>query len=357
METWAGKTVLITGASVGIGEAFARRFAREKANLMLVARREDKLQRLAAELAKQHSITVDVLAKDLSLPEAAGEVFEETERLNLQVDGLINNAGFGIGGRFVETDLKRNLEMLQLNIVTLTELTHRYLPGMLARRQGVVVNVASTAAFQAVPYLGAYAATKAYVLHPYQHQCQTTLRMTERTLVTGGAGFIGTHLCKRLLDEGHEVICLDNFYTGQRANIRPLLSHPRFELVRHDVIEPIRLEVTQIYHLACPASPVHYQANAIQTVKTSVLGTLNMLGLAKRVGARFLLASTSEVYGDPLVHPQREDYWGNVNPIGPRSCYDEGKRVAETLTMGLPPPAPRGCADRADFQHLRPEHA
>jgi UDP-glucuronate decarboxylase len=157
--------------------------------------------------------------------------------------------------------------------------------------------------------------------------------MTERILVTGGAGFIGTHLCKRLLDEGHEVICLDNFYTGQRANIRPHLSHPRFELVRHDVIEPIRLEVTQIYHLACPASPVHYQANAIQTVKTSVLGTLNMLGLAKRVGARFLLASTSEVYGDPLVHPQREDYWGNVNPIGPRSCYDEGKRVAETLTM------------------------
>ncbi|QUV82112.1 SDR family oxidoreductase [Chloracidobacterium sp. D] len=157
--------------------------------------------------------------------------------------------------------------------------------------------------------------------------------MTERILVTGGAGFIGTHLCKRLLDEGHEVICLDNFYTGQRANIRPHLSHPRFELIRHDVIEPIRLEVTQIYHLACPASPVHYQANAIQTVKTSVLGTLNMLGLAKRVGARFLLASTSEVYGDPLVHPQREDYWGNVNPIGPRSCYDEGKRVAETLTM------------------------
>jgi len=157
--------------------------------------------------------------------------------------------------------------------------------------------------------------------------------MTERILVTGGAGFIGTHLCKRLLDEGHEVICLDNFYTGQRANIRPFLSHSHFELVRHDVIEPIRLEVTQIYHLACPASPVHYQANPIQTVKTSVLGTLNMLGLAKRVGARFLLASTSEVYGDPLVHPQPESYWGNVNPIGPRSCYDEGKRAAETLTM------------------------
>ncbi|MFQ3581596.1 MAG: UDP-glucuronic acid decarboxylase family protein [Chloracidobacterium sp.] len=157
--------------------------------------------------------------------------------------------------------------------------------------------------------------------------------MTDRILVTGGAGFIGTHLCKRLLADGHEVICLDNFYTGRRANVRPFLEHPRFELVRHDVIEPVRLEVTQIYHLACPASPVHYQANAIQTVKTSVLGTLNMLGLAKRVGARFLLASTSEVYGDPLVHPQREDYWGNVNPIGPRSCYDEGKRVAETLTM------------------------
>ncbi len=157
--------------------------------------------------------------------------------------------------------------------------------------------------------------------------------MTKRILVTGGAGFIGTHLCQRLLSEGHEVICLDNFYTGRRANVRPLLEHPRFELARHDVIEPIRLEVTQIYHLACPASPVHYQANPIQTVKTSVLGTLNMLGLAKRVGARFLLASTSEIYGDPLAHPQREDYWGNVNPIGPRSCYDEGKRVAETLAM------------------------
>ncbi len=157
--------------------------------------------------------------------------------------------------------------------------------------------------------------------------------MKNRILVTGGAGFIGTHLCRRLLAEGQEVICLDNFYTGQRANIRPLLGHPRFELVRHDVIEPIRLEVNQIYHLACPASPVHYQANPIQTVKTSVLGTLNMLGLAKRVGARFVLASTSEVYGDPLVHPQREDYWGNVNPVGPRSCYDEGKRVAETLTL------------------------
>ncbi|OYT73960.1 MAG: short-chain dehydrogenase [Chloracidobacterium sp. CP2_5A] len=164
METWAGKNILITGASVGIGEAFARRLAQEKANLVLVARREDKLRSLAAELAKQRGVTVDILAKDLSLPEAAGEVYAETERLGLRVDGLINNAGFGIGGRFAETDLKRNLEMLQLNIVTLTELTHRYLPGMLARRQGVVVNVASTAAFQAVPNLGAYAATKAYVL-------------------------------------------------------------------------------------------------------------------------------------------------------------------------------------------------
>jgi short-subunit dehydrogenase len=164
IESWVGKTVLITGASVGIGAAFARRFAREKANLVLVARREEKLRELAAELTTQYGITVDVLVKDLSRPEAAREVFEETERLKRRVDGLINNAGFGIGGRFVETDLKRNLEMLQLNIVTLTELTHRYLPGMLARRQGLVLNVASTAAFQAVPYLGAYAATKAYVL-------------------------------------------------------------------------------------------------------------------------------------------------------------------------------------------------
>ncbi|BAC90120.1 UDP-glucuronic acid decarboxylase family protein [Gloeobacter violaceus] len=154
-----------------------------------------------------------------------------------------------------------------------------------------------------------------------------------RILVTGGAGFIGSHLCERLVGEGHEVLCLDNFYTGSRLNIAPLLTHPRFELIRHDVIEPILLEVERIYHLACPASPVHYQANPIKTIKTGVLGTLNMLGLAKRVRARLLLASTSEVYGDPLVHPQHEEYWGHVNPIGVRSCYDESKRLAETLTM------------------------
>jgi UDP-glucuronate decarboxylase len=154
-----------------------------------------------------------------------------------------------------------------------------------------------------------------------------------RILVTGGAGFIGSHLCERLLGEGHDVICLDNFFTGRRENIFPLLDNPRFELVRHDVIEPILLEVDQIYNLACPASPIHYQYNPVKTVKTNVMGTINMLGLAKRVRARILQASTSEVYGDPLVHPQTEGYWGNVNPIGLRSCYDEGKRLAETLMM------------------------
>lgn len=153
-----------------------------------------------------------------------------------------------------------------------------------------------------------------------------------KILVTGGAGFLGSHLIDRLMQNGDEVICLDNFYTGNKQNIRPWLGHPNFELIRHDVTEPIRLEVDQIYHLACPASPVHYQYNPIKTVKTNVLGTMNMLGLAKRVKARFFLASTSEVYGDPDIHPQREDYWGNVNPIGIRSCYDEGKRIAETLT-------------------------
>jgi len=154
-----------------------------------------------------------------------------------------------------------------------------------------------------------------------------------RILVTGGAGFIGSHLCERLISEAHDVICLDNFFTGRRENIFPLLDNPRFELVRHDVIEPILLEVDQIYNLACPASPIHYQYNPVKTVKTNVMGTINMLGLAKRVRARILQASTSEVYGDPLVHPQTEDYWGNVNPIGLRSCYDEGKRLAETLMM------------------------
>jgi UDP-glucuronate decarboxylase len=154
-----------------------------------------------------------------------------------------------------------------------------------------------------------------------------------RVLVTGGAGFIGSHLCERLVRKGHEVFCLDNFFTGRRENIRHLLDCPRFQLVRHDVCEPLLLEVDQIYNLACPASPVHYQYNPIKTVKSNVMGTLNMLVLARRVGARILQASTSEVYGEPMVHPQTESYWGNVNPIGPRSCYDEGKRVAETLMM------------------------
>lgn len=154
-----------------------------------------------------------------------------------------------------------------------------------------------------------------------------------RILVTGGAGFIGSHLCERLLAEGGEVVCLDNFFTGRKENILHLLDDKRFEMVRNDVIEPILLEVDQIYNLACPASPVHYQYNPVKTVKTSVMGMINMLGLAKRVKARILQASTSEVYGDPLIHPQTEDYFGNVNPIGPRSCYDEGKRVAETLMM------------------------
>ncbi len=152
-----------------------------------------------------------------------------------------------------------------------------------------------------------------------------------RILITGGAGFIGSHLCERLLGEGQEVLCLDNFFTGRRENIFHLLDNPRFELLRHDVTEPILLEVDQIYNLACPASPVHYQYNPVKTVKTNVMGAINMLGLAKRVRARILQASTSEVYGDPLVHPQPEDYWGHVNPIGLRSCYDEGKRIAETL--------------------------
>jgi UDP-glucuronate decarboxylase len=153
-------------------------------------------------------------------------------------------------------------------------------------------------------------------------------------LVTGGAGFIGSHLCRWLLDRDHEVLCLDNLFSSAKENVYPLLDNPHFEFVRHDVIQPIYLEVDRIYNLACPASPVHYQYNPVKTVKTNVVGTLNMLGLAKRVKARILQASTSEVYGDPEVHPQPEHYWGSVNPIGPRSCYDEGKRVAETLMVG-----------------------
>ncbi len=154
-----------------------------------------------------------------------------------------------------------------------------------------------------------------------------------RILVTGGAGFIGSHLCSSLLERGHEVMCVDNLFSGSRRNIYPLMNDPRFEFIRHDVTIPIIIEADQIYNLACPASPVHYQVNPVKTVKTNVMGTINMLGIAKRVRARILQASTSEVYGDPNVHPQREDYWGNVNPIGPRSCYDEGKRLAETLMM------------------------
>jgi UDP-glucuronate decarboxylase len=155
----------------------------------------------------------------------------------------------------------------------------------------------------------------------------------KRILVTGGAGFIGSHLCERLLESGHEVVCLDNYFTGTKKNIIHLLDHPYFELIRHDITMPFYMEVDEIYNLACPASPVHYQYNAIKTIKTSVQGTIHMLGLAKRVRARILQASTSEVYGDPGVHPQPEEYWGNVNPIGIRSCYDEGKRCAETLCM------------------------
>lgn len=155
----------------------------------------------------------------------------------------------------------------------------------------------------------------------------------KRILVTGGAGFIGSHLCDRLINEGHEVICLDNYFTGSKSNIVHLMDNPYFELVRHDVTHPYFVEVDEIYNLACPASPVHYQYNPIKTIKTSVMGAINMLGLAKRIKAKILQASTSEVYGDPLIHPQPESYWGNVNPIGIRSCYDEGKRCAESLFL------------------------
>ena len=157
------------------------------------------------------------------------------------------------------------------------------------------------------------------------------MAMIKRILVTGGAGFLGSHLCEKLLEQGHDVLCVDNYFTGQKQNVVHLLGHPYFELVRHDVTTPFYAEVDEIYNLACPASPIHYQYNPIKTVKTSVMGAINMLGLAKRVKAKILQASTSEVYGDPEIHPQKEGYWGNVNPIGERACYDEGKRAAETL--------------------------
>jgi UDP-glucuronate decarboxylase len=153
----------------------------------------------------------------------------------------------------------------------------------------------------------------------------------KRILITGGAGFLGSHLCDRLMNEGHDVVCLDNFFTGRKSNLAHHFGKPNFELIRHDLVQPVFLEVDEIYNLACPASPIHYQYNPVKTVKTNVMGAINMLGLAKRVNAKILQASTSEIYGDPTIHPQKEDYWGNVNTIGPRSCYDEGKRCAETL--------------------------
>jgi UDP-glucuronate decarboxylase len=155
----------------------------------------------------------------------------------------------------------------------------------------------------------------------------------QRILVTGGSGFLGSHLCERLLADGHEVVCVDNFFTGTRVNVEHLLDNHRFELMRHDVTDPLTLEVDQVFHLACPASPIHYQRNPVRTIRTAVQGTLNMLDLAREAHARILIASTSEIYGDPVEHPQRESYWGNVNPIGPRACYDEGKRCAEALAV------------------------
>lgn len=166
-----------------------------------------------------------------------------------------------------------------------------------------------------------------------RHNNGSDTRMMKTILVTGGAGFLGSHLCDRLIEHGDEVICVDNFFTGRKENIAHLIGHPRFELIRHDIVHPLHVECDQIYNLACPASPVAYQFNPIKTIKTSTVGMVNMLGLAKRCRARLLQASTSEVYGDPEVHPQTEDYWGHVNPLGPRSCYDEGKRIAESLCM------------------------
>ena len=176
-------------------------------------------------------------------------------------------------------------------------------------------------------------------------------------MVTGGAGFLGSHLCERLLRDGHEVVCLDNFFTGSRANVEHLLDNHRFELMRHDVTEPLTMEVDEIYHLACPASPIHYQRNPVRTIRTAVEGTLNMLDLAREAKARILIASTSEVYGDPTEHPQRESYWGNVNPIGPRACYDEGKRCAEALAVSYARQYGVEVRIVAHLQHLRPAHA
>jgi UDP-glucuronate decarboxylase len=176
-----------------------------------------------------------------------------------------------------------------------------------------------------------------------------------RVLITGGAGFIGSHLCERLLARGDSVLCVDNFFTGDRQNVAHLQDYAEFEVIRHDICNPLYVEVDQIYNLACPASPVHYQHDPIKTTKTSVFGAMNMLGLAKRLHAPILQASTSEVYGDPEVHPQVEEYWGNVNPIGPRACYDEGKR-ADAL-FRLSPPAQAEHQGRAHFQHLWPAHA
>ena len=179
----------------------------------------------------------------------------------------------------------------------------------------------------------------------------------KRILVTGGAGFLGSHLIDRLLADGHEVLCADNLFTGTKRNIDHLHNHSRFEFLRHDITFPLFVEVDEIYNLACPASPIHYQHDPVQTTKTSVHGAINMLGLAKRLKCRIFQASTSEVYGDPSVHPQTESYWGNVNPIGPRSCYDEGKRCAETLVLRLSPSARARDQGGADLQHLWTAHA
>ena len=183
------------------------------------------------------------------------------------------------------------------------------------------------------------------------------MHLRKRVLVTGGAGFLGSFLCERLLQEGCDVICCDNFYTGSKRNIAHLLGNPYFEVIRHDITFPLYVEVDEIYNLACPASPVHYQNDPVQTTKTNVHGAINMLGLAKRVRAKILQASTSEVYGDPAVHPQTEDYWGNVNPIGLRSCYDEGKRCAETLFFDYHRQHQLNITRGAHLQHLRTAHA